>query len=429
VALKILPELFALDPDRLARFEREAQVLASLNHPNIAAIYGFEDSNGVQALVMELVEGEDLAQRLARGAIPLEDALPIAKQIADALEAAHEQGIIHRDLKLANVKLRPDGTVKVLDFGLAKALEPTSAVRADPAMSPTITSPVMTGRGVILGTAAYMSPEQAHGRPVDKRADIWAFGCVLFEMLAGRRAFNGDDVTDTLAAIVRDEPEWDALPATLPVAIRRLLRRSLEKDLKRRLADIADARLDIEEVMTEPATSSHAVARGRRVPWAVAVPWILAVTLAGAVSVLLTRTGPTGAAVAKPSVTRIELNAPAGVELVSGATGNAVLSPDGTRVAFVGNVGGLRQLYLRRFDGFDALPMRGTALAQNAFFAPDGGSIGFISSDRTVKKVSLADGLVVTLARDADWTAGGAWGPNDRITFGRNGVLWQVSAS
>src|SRR5262249_49630492 len=225
VALKVLPDSFVHDPDRLARFQREAKVLASLNHPNIAHIHGLEESNGVRALVMELVEGEDLAQRLTRGAIPIDEALPIAKQIAEALEAAHEQGIIHRDLKPANIKVRPDGTVKVLDFGLAKALEATVTPNASASISPTITTPAMTQAGVIMGTAAYMSPEQAKGRPADKRSDLWSFGCVLYEMLAGCRTFGGEDVSDTLAHVLMKEPEWSALPATTPAPIRRLLAR------------------------------------------------------------------------------------------------------------------------------------------------------------------------------------------------------------
>src|SRR5438093_1171265 len=224
-------DAFASDPERLARFEREAKTLASLNHPHIAAIYGFEKSGGLHALVMELVEGEDLSQRIARGAIPLGEALPIAKQIAEALEAAHEQGIIHRDLKPANIKVRADGTVKVLDFGLAKAMEPAGATSPNVSRGPTIASPaMMTGVGMILGTAAYMAPEQARGKTVDTRADIWAFGCVLFEMLTGRRAFGGEDVTDTVAAVLKSEPDWTVLPAATPAPIRRLLRRCLEKD-------------------------------------------------------------------------------------------------------------------------------------------------------------------------------------------------------
>src|SRR5471032_1008501 len=225
VAIKVLLPGVANDQDRLARFSREAQVLASLNHPNIAHIYGIEDADGVKALVLELVEGEDLAQRIERGAIPLDEALPIAKQIADALEAAHEQGIIHRDLKPANIKVRADGTVKVLDFGLAKAMEPAVGSSSGVSMSPTITTPAMTQAGMILGTAAYMSPEQSKGRAVDKRSDVWAFGAVLFEMLTGRRAFEGEDVSDTLARILMKEPDWAALPATVPSGVVTALRR------------------------------------------------------------------------------------------------------------------------------------------------------------------------------------------------------------
>src|SRR6266513_2440101 len=242
VALKLLPDAFASNPDRLARFTREAQTLASLNHPNIAAIYGIEESNGVRALVMELVEGEDLSQRIARGAIPIDEALPIAGQIANALEAAHEQGIVHRDLKPANIKVRSDGTVKVLDFGLAKAMEPVAAGSSPSlSMSPTITSPAMTQAGMILGTAAYMSPEQAKGRPADKRSDIWAFGCVLYETLAGTRPFDGEDTVDVLSRVLQREPEWAALPAGVSQPVRTLLQRCLVKDRRKRIADIAAA--------------------------------------------------------------------------------------------------------------------------------------------------------------------------------------------
>ena len=235
VAIKILPPSLAADPDRLARFQREAEVLASLNHPNIAGIYGLEESGGMTALVMELVEGDDLSQRLVRGAIPVDEALPIARQIADAVEAAHEQGIIHRDLKPANIKVRPDGTVKVLDFGLAKALEPAGNASADLTNSPTITTPAMTQVGLILGTAAYMSPEQAKGRPADKRSDVWAFGCVLFEMLTGRRAFAGADVSETLAAILMREPDWTAMPSGIPQHIATVVQRCLQKERKARI--------------------------------------------------------------------------------------------------------------------------------------------------------------------------------------------------
>jgi eukaryotic-like serine/threonine-protein kinase len=277
VAIKVLPASVASDPERLARFQREAEVLASLTHPNIAAIYGLEKSDGTTALVMELVEGEDLSQRIARGPVPLDEALPIAKQIAEALEAAHEQGIIHRDLKPANIKLRPDGTVRVLDFGLAKLSEPGHAAAtgtgASPlSMSPTITSPaLMTGVGVLLGTAAYMSPEQARGRPADKRSDIWAFGCLLYEMSTGKRAFEGEDVSDTLASVLAREPDWTALPTTVAPAIRTLLRRCLEKDRRKRVADISTARFAIDEAAAlSAAASPDAAAIQPRIDFAVA---------------------------------------------------------------------------------------------------------------------------------------------------------------
>ncbi len=250
VAIKILPDALSAVPDRMARFEREARTLAALNHPSIAAIYGFEKYDGVRALVMEFVEGDDLSRRIARGPIPIADALPIARQIADALEAAHEIGVVHRDLKPANIRIRPDGTVKVLDFGLAKAMDPIgSGATADAMNAPTLTSPAMTHAGMILGTAAYMAPEPARGRVVDRRADIWAFGVVVFEMLSGRRVFGGDDVTDTIVSVVSKEPDWNALPP-IPAALRRMLERALRKDPNSRLRDIGEARVQIGELMS-----------------------------------------------------------------------------------------------------------------------------------------------------------------------------------
>ena len=247
VALKVLPGTFAGDADRLARFGREAKTLAALNHPNIAAIYGLQKSADIRAIAMELVEGPTLADRIAEGPIAPDDSIAIARQIADALAAAHDQGIIHRDLKPANIKVRDDGTVKVLDFGLAKALEPVGA-SPDVANSPTITSPMMTQHGVILGTAPYMSPEQAKGRLVDRRADIWAFGAVLFEMLTGRRAFDGQDPSDVLAAVIRGEPAWNAIPDHVPPAVVRLVRRCLEKDPRRRLRDVGEGIAQLDEL-------------------------------------------------------------------------------------------------------------------------------------------------------------------------------------
>ena len=273
VALKVLPDSVANDSDRLARFTREAQTLASLNHPNIAHIHGLEESSGVRALVMELVEGEDLSQRLERGTIGIDEALPIAKQIAEALEAAHEQGIVHRDLKPANIKVRPDGTVKVLDFGLAKALaQEGTGGTTDVMKSPTITSPGMTQMGMILGTAAYMSPEQARGRAVDKRADIWAFGCVLYEMLTAKRAFDGDNIVDVLGAVARLEPDFDALPPEVPPRVRRVLQLCLRKDVRQRAQAMGDVRLALDGAFETDAAAATVSAKGvaprARLAWA-----------------------------------------------------------------------------------------------------------------------------------------------------------------
>jgi hypothetical protein len=346
VALKILPDLFALDPDRVARFKREAQVLASLTHPNIGGIYGFEEASGVQALVLELVEGPTLADRIAHGAIPLDEALPIARQIAEALRAAHEHGIVHRDLKPSNIKLRPEGTVKVLDFGLATAPHPVSSA-TDVSASPTITSPAMTRIGVILGTATYMSPEQAKGKALDKRSDIWTFGCVLYEMLTGKRAFGGAEIVDVLAQILEREPDFDALPSATPPAIRRLLRRSLEKDVKRRLSDIADAGLEIDEALTTPVDSGPG--RPVRVEvqpagWRRALPWALASALGLALGLLVLLWAPwrTPSPVA-PQRLSAELGADASLATAVGPRviiGTSVaLSPNGSLLAFVAQKG------------------------------------------------------------------------------------------
>ena len=273
VALKVIPDAFALDPNRISRITREAHMLASLNHPHIAAIYGFEDSGNSHALVLELVEGETLADRIARGPIPIDEAMPIARQICEAIEAAHELGIIHRDLKPSNIKITPDGVVKVLDFGLAKLTDPAHAPASDVSLSSTITSPAVTQAGMILGTAAYMSPEQAKGRPADKRSDLWAFGCVLFEMLTGTRPFHAEEVTDVLVAVLSKEPEWTALPVRVPGPIRALIRRCLEKDRRKRIGDIAAALFALDEsanfdgtarVLPAPAVAAHCRSCGRR---------------------------------------------------------------------------------------------------------------------------------------------------------------------
>jgi eukaryotic-like serine/threonine-protein kinase len=361
VAIKVLSDAFAQDPERIARFEREAKTLAALNHPNIAIIHGLEKSQGTYALVMELVEGEDLSQRIARGPIALDEAPPIAKQIAEALEAAHEQGIIHRDLKPANIKVREDGTVKVLDFGLAKLAETAAPhSKSDLSLSPTITSPaMMTGVGVLLGTAAYMSPEQAKGRPADKRSDVWAFGCVLYEMLTGKRAFHGEDVSDTLAAVLRSEPDWTMLPANSPAAIRRLLRRCLEKDRKRRLDSAADARLEIDEVLaTQPEDVSLTVPAARRrerLVWATAVA---ATAVAVGISLFVfTRPTPQPG-----TVIRFQVSPPSGTRMTYGpATPHQAVSPDGRHVAYaVVDDRGRGMLAVQSFDALQPRVLPGT---------------------------------------------------------------------
>jgi serine/threonine-protein kinase len=431
VALKVLPEAFAADPERVARMHREAQVLAALNHPNIAAIYGFEDSGDVHALVLEFVDGETLADRIAHGPIPVDEVLPLAKQIAEALEAAHEQGIIHRDLKPANIKVRPDGTLKVLDFGLAKLAEPSAVAPTNPSplsMSPTITSPALISAvGVLLGTAAYMSPEQAKGKPADKRSDIWAFGCVLFEMLTGKRAFGGDDVSDALAAVIRAEPDWTGLPPNTPTSIRRLLRRCLDKERKRRLESAADGRLDVEDALAAPIdeTISGGTARRRHVPVAVVS------TLAGALvsffaTWILTRPVP-----AAPSIpTRFEIIPTAELSLRSGNR-NVAISPDGTRIAYVGSASatGTRRLVVRPLNALGAVPLLGTEGATSPFFSADGRWLAFFQ-DNELRKISIAGGVpstICTLFEGGGTTGGGRgyasgfWGTDDTIFFAQGG--------
>jgi serine/threonine protein kinase len=346
-ALKVLPDGLDDNPERLARFQREAQVLASLNHPHIAHVYGLEDADGVTALVMELVEGPTLADRLAHGPIPVDEALPIAKQIAHALEAAHEQGIVHRDLKPANIKLRPDGTVKVLDFGLAKALEPNNSTSTAQSLSPTITTPAMTQLGMILGTAAYMSPEQAKGKQADKRSDIWAFGCVLYEILTGRRAFAGEDVSDTLAAVLRSESDWTALPATTPPAIVRLLRRSLQRDRQRRLADISDARLDIEEALTSPVSDVVSPSRASESRgWLLMASAIVPAAGIVAAAMLWTR-----APEPSRSIARFSIVLPAGERFstLESTRHLGAVSPDGQWLAYESTEAGEKAIFVRRF--------------------------------------------------------------------------------
>ena len=342
VAIKVLPPLLAADPDRLARLQREAEVLASLNHPHIAAIYGLEDAGGVKALVMELVEGEDLSERIARGLIPVDEALAIAKQIAEALEAAHERGIIHRDLKPANIKVRADGAVKVLDFGLAKLGDDPAASgsQTSPAMSPTVTSPAMLSAvGLILGTAAYMAPEQARGYAADKRADIWAFGVVLFEMLSGRRLFTGDTISDTLASVLKTEPDWRLLPSTVPTRLRGLLRWCLEKDPKRRLRDIGDARVQIENILAGTDDEADAPVPARPTPaWRRALPWVVTGVLASALAAVIVVWAPWRKAPALAPF-RLSTQVGADVSMVFAAVDALSISPQGDVIAFVAQSG------------------------------------------------------------------------------------------
>jgi hypothetical protein len=407
VAIKVLPESFAHDADRLSRFRREAQLLASLNHPNIATIHGLEESNGTSYLVMELVPGETLAQRIKRdGAVPVEESLTLAKQIAEALEAAHEKGIIHRDLKPANVKLTPEGKVKVLDFGLAKAFAGDGATE-DPTNSPTL-SMAATMQGVILGTAAYMSPEQARGKAVDKRTDIWAFGCVLYELLTGKQTFSGEDVTEILAAVVKSEPDWTALPAPLPGKGRDLLRHCLQKDRGLRLRDAGDAQIEIQEAIAAPKDSGAtqaAPASTSKLPWAVAAG--LATIAVVAVLALWRTTRPV-----ERSLVRLDVDLGADVSLPPDYAENPLaISPDGTRLAYLS--GTPVRLFIRRLDQAKATELPGTQGAVAPFFSPDGLWVGFISGGK-LNKVSVEGGAVVPLA-DVATFGGASWGEDGNI--------------
>ncbi|MCL4522996.1 MAG: protein kinase [Acidobacteria bacterium] len=444
VALKVIPPAFAQDAHRMARFQREAQVLASLNHPNIATIHGLEDDGTVRALVMELVEGPTLAEKIvgaqhaapAQTGMPLDEALPIAKQIAEGLEYAHERGVIHRDLKPANVKITHDGKVKILDFGLAKALSDDSSVQ-DEAFSPTL-SAVASKTGIILGTAAYMSPEQAKGKPVDRRADIWSFGVLLYEMLTGQRLYTGETASETLAHVITKDPALDVLPVGTPRRIRRLLARCLTRDPKARLQAIGEARIAIEQVIAQPAeeiagpeasglaaqSAPPAPAWQRALPWAVA---ILAVVTAALSSWAPWRPAP--ALVPTPAIRMsVEMGAPASLVVDRGPS--VVLSPDGTRLALVAQDAKLqRQIYVRNIDQLQATPLAGTDGARDPFFSPDGTWIAFFAGGK-LKKISVQGGAAVTLC-DAPAPFGGSWGENDAIVFAPDSrtALFRVSSA
>jgi Tol biopolymer transport system component len=410
VAIKVLPEMFGSDPDRLARFEREAQALAALNHPNIAHIYGLDrletPSQPASAfIVMELVDGEELAGRIARGPIPLDEALPIASQIAEALEAAHEQGIIHRDLKPANIKIRHDGTVKVLDFGLAKAMDTTSGPTVSASISPTL-SVHATQAGIILGTAAYMSPEQARGRPVDKRADIWAFGVVLYEMVTGRKPFGGDDVGEVLAGVIKEQPPWDDVPPR----VRRLLQRCLEKDSKKRLRDISGVALLLEE----PAATAPRHLHSSRLAWIATV----AVAVLAALAVWAPWRRPQ---VESRPLVRLDVDLGSDVALASPQGVDVVISRDASRLVWVSR----NRLFTRRLDQPKAIELPGTSGAYAPFFSPDGRWVAFFSGGK-LKKISVEGGAAIALC-DAPQGRGGTWTEDGRIIIAVNGVLLAAS--
>ena len=445
VALKVLPEAFTADPDRLARFEREARVLASLNHPNIAQIHGFEETGGTRALVLELVEGPTLADRLEQGPIPLDEVLSIARQIALALQAAHEAGVIHRDLKPANVKVREDGTVKVLDFGLAKALDaaPAPPPEADPLQSPTLTASVTRmGGGLILGTPAYMSPEQAEGQPTDTRGDLWSFGVVLYEMLAGEHLFSGETVAQVLARVIDRDLDLSALPPSTPRPIRRLVGRCLERDRRRRMRDAGEAISDLEaaaspsetlpEAADGPAASASPLHAWRaRIAWAIGGLAVGCLAAAGTFWTLAPSPEP-------PAVRRLTLDLPSPMARGSGFA----LSPDGSTLAYVGRSAGgrTRQLMVRHLNEGDAWELDGTEGALDPFFSPDGTWIGFFAgsgppggSDRiqyrwTLKRVPIRGGAAVTLADNVP-ALRGSWGDDDRIVLGALGGLLRVPAA
>jgi serine/threonine-protein kinase len=417
VAVKVLPEAFAHDPGRLSRFQREAKMLAALNHPNIATIHGLEQSGDTSYLVMELVTGETLGERIKReGPVPVEETLTIAKQIAEALEAAHEKGIIHRDLKPANVKVTTEGKVKVLDFGLAKAFageEPGS----DPSNSPTL-SQAATMQGVILGTAAYMSPEQARGKAVDKRTDLWAFGCVLYELLTAKPAFHGEDITEILAAVVKSEPDWSCLPGTTPAPIRLLLRRCLQKDKTLRLRDAGDARIEIHEALAAPpsavAATAAPVTRGwrKRIAWPAVAGLLAVIGIGFAIGFVLRAPKPP-----HPMQT-VRLSAEIGVDasLDTSLGTSALLSPDGTRLALVAiGTDQKRRIYVRSLDALQAIALSGTENSRDPFFSPDSQWIGFFA-DGKLKKISVQGGVAVTLC-DAPTDRGGSWGEDGTIVF------------
>ena len=413
VALKLLPDHFAGDPERLARFQREAQVLASLNHPNIAQVHGLEESAGTPCIVMELVEGDTIQDRLKLGAMPIDDALQIARQVAEALEAAHEKGIVHRDLKPANIKIAPGHKVKVLDFGLAKTLLDAQSVTLS--NSPTLMSASVPG--MILGTAAYMSPEQAKGQDADHTTDVWAFGCVLYEMVTGAPVFDGGTVSEIIAGVLKSEPDWNRLPADTPENVRRLLRRCLQKDRKRRLQNIGDARIEIEDAPAAPAAQQTPikqsdVGRRERLAWVIGVT-LLGVTVLG-FSIGLTFLSTGSGREAIPDRPLVRLRVDLGPEAMPGTMITAAISPDGARIVFPWrNSDGAQILATRKLDESRVTPLPGTEDAVNPFFSRDGRWIGFVSRG-SLKKVLVEGGAPITLANIAN-PRGATWAADDYI--------------
>ena len=422
VAIKVLHEKVTRDADRLARLEREAKLLAALNHPGIAGVYSLERIGDLQLLVMEFVPGITVAEMLAARPLPLQNAMRIARDVAIAVEAAHAKGIIHRDLKPANIKITPGGRVKLLDFGLAKVLEP-AADAPEPSMMPTVVSGATTA-GMIQGTVAYMSPEQARGLPVGTQTDIWALGCVIFEMLTGGRTFSGSTGTDILAAVITREPDWQLLPADTPPPLRSLIRQCLQKETANRLHHIADVRIGLDEALVfDHAVAPAARTRDSRL-WR-ALPWMVAAGLGLAIVVLQTRSRDPAVV---QTVSRVDLNLPGSAELYSTGGSGIAISPDGLRIAFVAIRDGTRQVYVRQLDRFDAGPVRGTETVVFATFAPDGASLAFSTADRVLKRVALTDSLPETITNDIDLNTGATWGSDGTIIFGRDGALWVVPA-
>jgi eukaryotic-like serine/threonine-protein kinase len=436
VALKFLPDIFSGDPERLARFEREAKLLASLNHPNIATIHGFEQADGKRFLAMELVEGETLAQQIERGPLPVDEALEVCRQIAEGLEAAHEKGVIHRDLKPANVKITPEGKVKILDFGLAKAFQEESA-SADLSHSPTL-SEAMTHVGVILGTAAYMSPEQAKGKAVDKRSDIWSFGCVLYECLTSKRAFDGETVSETIASILKGEPDWKLLPNTTPLSVVTLLRRCLEKDKRRRKQDILDARIELEETLEKPTIGDQPeLAAMGKTSWRLLIVLLFgAVIITAATVFILTRhfVSPQPGPVMKVEISIEPAQRLGGSTSAEKRVGfwrpshtSIALSPDGDTLVFEGVTDKGSKLYSRSIGRDTAKQISGTEGGLDPFFSPDGDQVGFYCASKLLR-IPIEGGIPTKIC-DLSRPTGVSWGPNDMIVYSNGTRLLKVAAS